>query len=134
MKTLPIKWIQPSELPTSAEQAETSLQLLPANSVVDLLHRLPAGKARVKNARLQNFSIFAPAAASVQLAGCFTKWQEQPINLQKGDDGMWRTTVRLERGTYYYRFLVDGAWRDDPDCPLVVPNPFGCLNAVRQVN
>ncbi|MGH7980769.1 MAG: isoamylase early set domain-containing protein, partial [Limisphaerales bacterium] len=88
----------------------------------------------VKRAKLQNFSYFTSEATNVQLVGCFTNWQEWPINLQKRSNGVWWTTVRLERGTYYYRFLVDGQWCDDPECPLVVPNPFGCLNAVRQVN
>lgn len=82
---------------------------------------------------MQNFFHYAPTATTVQLAGTFTNWQERPVDLRLGPDGVWWTAVRLERGTHYYRFLVDGRWRDDPDCPLVVPNPFGSLNAVRQV-
>jgi hypothetical protein len=39
----------------------------------------------------------------------------------------------LEPGTYHYRFLVDGQWRDDPECTLRVDNPYGSNNAVRQV-
>ena len=106
------------------EALEPQPYLPPANS-------MRAGS--VGNQR-QTFSITAPAAASVQLVGCFTNWQQQPINLRKGTDGVWRASVRLQPGTYYYRYLVDGEWSDDPDCPLVVPNPFGCLNAVRQVH
>ena len=87
-----------------------------------------------KKEMIQNFTYFAPKATCVRLAGDFTGWLERPINLRKGHSGLWWTGVRLERGTHYYRFLVDGQWRDDPDCPLVVPNPFGSLNAVRQVN
>lgn len=94
----------------------------------------PAIPGAANKTQIQNFSYFAPAATSVQLVGCFTRWREQPIDLRKGANGMWWTAVRLERGTYYYRYLVDGQWSDDPECPLVVPNPFGCLNAVRQVN
>jgi len=52
---------------------------------------------------------------SVQLVGDFTQWQERPIKLQKGADGVWRATVKLEPGTHHYRFLVDGEWRDDPE-------------------
>ena len=84
--------------------------------------------------RQQTFSIKAPAALGVQLAGDFTQWQEQPINMQKGADGMWRVTVELEPGKHQYRFLVDGQWRDDPDCALAVPNPHGSQNSVREVN
>ncbi|MBU6411096.1 MAG: isoamylase early set domain-containing protein [Verrucomicrobia bacterium] len=70
---------------------------------------------------------------SVQLVGDFTQWQDRPINLHRNADGIWQTTVILPPGTHYYRFLVDGQWRDDPECPLRAPNPFGTENMMRQV-
>lgn len=70
---------------------------------------------------------------SVQLVGDFTHWQEKPIPMQKGADGIWRATVEVQLGAHHYRFLVDGQWRDDPECTLRVPNPYGSQNAVRQV-
>jgi 1,4-alpha-glucan branching enzyme len=85
------------------------------------------------NDRQQIFSFSAPDARSVQLVGDFTQWQERPINLQKGADGVWRTTVQLAPGTHHYRFLVDGQWRDDPECILRAPNPFGSEDMMRQV-
>jgi 1,4-alpha-glucan branching enzyme len=89
--------------------------------------------ARKNHATEQTFSITAPAAMSVQLVGDFTHWQQQPIAMKKGPDGVWKTTVELTPGTHHYRFLVDGQWRDDPECALHVPNEFGSQNAVRQV-
>jgi 1,4-alpha-glucan branching enzyme len=85
------------------------------------------------NGRTQTFSFTAPTARSVQLAGDFTHWQQQPINMQKGADGVWRATVELPPGAHPYRFLVDGQWQDDPECALHVPNPYGSQDAVRQV-
>jgi 1,4-alpha-glucan branching enzyme len=85
------------------------------------------------NRRTQTFSFRAPDALSVQLVGDFTQWQERPINLHKGADGVWRTAVPLPPGTHHYRFLVDGEWRDDPECTLRTPNPFGGENMTRQV-
>jgi 1,4-alpha-glucan branching enzyme len=85
------------------------------------------------NGRKQIFAFSAPGALSVQLVGDFTRWQEGPINLQKGADGVWRTTVQLPPGTHHYRFLVDGQWRDDPDCILRAPNPFGSQDMTRVV-
>lgn len=70
---------------------------------------------------------------SVQLVGDFTHWQRSPISLRKDDQGMWRAKVALAPGTYHYRFLVDGEWRDDPECTIRVANPFGSQNAVREV-
>ena len=81
----------------------------------------------------QTFSISAPGAQSVLLAGDFTHWQKQPMPLHKQPNGVWKTTLALAPGTYHYRFLVDGEWRDDPECTLLVPNPYGTQDAVRQV-
>jgi 1,4-alpha-glucan branching enzyme len=86
-----------------------------------------------QNSRHQTFAFTAPNAASVQLVGDFTQWQERPINLRKSLDGIWRTAVELSPGTHHYRFLVDGQWRDDPECMLHAPNPFGSENMMRQV-
>ena len=88
----------------------------------------------MREARPQTFSFITRTARSVQLAGDFTNWTEHPIPLRREVNGVWHTTVKLEPGTHYYRFLVDGQWHDDPECPLKAPNPFGGLNSVRHVN
>jgi 1,4-alpha-glucan branching enzyme len=87
----------------------------------------------VSDGKRQTFAFTAPTAISVQLVGDFTHWQERPINLRRGVDGVWRTTVELEPGSHRYRFLVDGQWRDDAECAVRVPNPFGSEDSVRQV-
>lgn len=81
----------------------------------------------------QTFTIKAPNATRVQLAGCFTKWQERPVDLKKKKDGTWQASVTLEPGVYQYRFLVDGHWQSDPGCPIQKPNPFGSVNSIREV-
>lgn len=81
----------------------------------------------------QTFSITASTAMSVELVGDFTEWQEKPIAMEKGPDGVWKASVELPPGTHHYRFLVDGQWRDDPECTLRAPNPFGSQDAVRDV-
>jgi 1,4-alpha-glucan branching enzyme len=85
------------------------------------------------NGGAQGFSIRAPEAMSVQLVGDFTHWQEMPINLKKDTGGVWHAHVQLPPGVHHYRFLVDGEWRDDPECSLRVPNPFGGQNMARKV-
>jgi len=88
-------------------------------------------KAKAVN---QTFSFKAPGAASVMLVGDFTHWQKNPINLRKEPDGIWRVTIPLAPGEHHYRFLVDGEWRDDPECPVRVPNPFGSQDSVAVVS
>ena len=83
--------------------------------------------------KARRFSFSAPAALSVQLVGDFTHWKEQPIPLLKGADGIWRANVALKPGEHHYRFLVDGEWREDPECTLHVPNPYGSQDSVLQV-
>jgi 1,4-alpha-glucan branching enzyme len=65
--------------------------------------------------------------------GDFTQWIKQPVNMEKDMEGVWRVTVVLKQGSHSYRFIVDGEWCDDPECPLHEPNPYGSQNAVRQV-
>jgi len=79
------------------------------------------------------FRYKAPDATSVLLAGDFTHWQQRPIPMKRGADGVWQTTVALPPGTHHYRFIVDSEWRDDPECTLRVPNPFGGENCVRKI-
>ena len=81
----------------------------------------------------QTFRFKSPGAQSVLLVGDFTHWQEKPIALKRSPEGVWTTSIDLPAGTYHYRFMVDGEWRDDPESTLRVPNPFGTENAVREV-
>ena len=96
-------------------------------------NKIKSERTEVEKGRIQSFSFAAPTAMSVQLVGDFTHWQQQAISMQKGEDGIWRATAELQPGAHHYRFLVDGQWRDDPECTLHVPNPYGGQNAVRQV-
>ena len=81
----------------------------------------------------QTFRLNAPEANKVLLAGDFTDWQTKAIPMQKNGDGFWTTIVKLPPGEHNYLFMVDGQWREDPECSLRVPNPYGGKNMVRQV-
>ncbi len=81
----------------------------------------------------QSFELEAPSASNVLLTGDFTDWERQPIALKKEGNGCWRVRVSLDPGIYYYRFMVDGVWADDPNARSRVNNPFGSANCVREV-
>jgi 1,4-alpha-glucan branching enzyme len=96
------------------------------------IERTPmARKKATKSA--QTFSIHAPAASTVLLAGSFTHWQQDALPMTKTENGNWSITLPLAPGTYYYRFIVDGEWLDDPACTLHVDNPYGSRDNVRSV-
>lgn len=90
-------------------------------------------KANADHRNKRAFTFNAPGALSVMLVGDFTHWQANAIPMRKQGDGLWHAEVELPPGNYHYRFLVDGEWRDDPECTLHVPNPFGGRNCVREV-
>ena len=87
---------------------------------------------KTRNHKKQTFRFSAPTAQSVLLVGDFTHWQQKSIPLQKGSDGFWITSVELPPGKHTYRFIVDGEWRDDPECVVRIPNPFGGQDMVRE--
>ena len=79
------------------------------------------------------FSILAPEAQTVLLAGDFSNWDQAPIQLKRLKSGEWKGTVSLPQGQHQYRFLIDGQWRDDPSCSQKVLNSHGSENCVRVV-
>lgn len=83
--------------------------------------------------RKQTFRFTDPTAMSVLLVGDFTHWQAKGIPMHKNKEGIWMATVELPSGKHTYRFIVDGEWRDDPECSLRVANPYGSEDMVRQV-
>ena len=89
--------------------------------------------AKTQLRRKETFELVAPLACSVQLVGDFTSWQENPVELKRQKDGVWRATVPLDPGHHEYRFVVDGQWRDDSGCDSRSPNPFGGENCIRDV-
>ncbi len=91
-------------------------------------------KTKIENVKLKrkrvDFSIHAPDAAEVKLAGDFTDWESDPAPMRKLKSGAWKKTAYLPVGLYQYRFVIDGEWVNDPDSNLREPNPFGDENDV----
>ena len=80
-----------------------------------------------------DFGLLAPDAASVHVVGTFCEWCKDAHPLKKDKKGMWKTHFSVAPGRYEYRFLVDGAWQDDPQCAERVRNSFGTENCVLHV-
>lgn len=74
------------------------------------------------------FTLEAPAASNVQLAGSFTDWQPS-FELHRVEDGVWTAMVPLQPGVHDYTFVVDGTeWVTDPLAPQV-DDSFGGTNS-----
>lgn len=77
------------------------------------------------------FSLQAPDASTVQVAGDFSNW-EPVTRLQDPDgDGVWTGRVTLRPGVHEYMFVVDGTrWVTDPRAERYTDDGFGHRNAV----
>jgi 1,4-alpha-glucan branching enzyme len=90
-----------------------------------------AGKAPKHRVR---FSIIAPDAANVAVAGDFNKWDASCHCLAKKKNGRWEKTLTLSPGAYQYKFVVDGTWRLDPGNDRACDNQFGTRNNILVVS
>jgi len=71
--------------------------------------------------RAQRFSFAAPDAMSVQLVGDFTHWQQNPINMLKDPDGVWRISVELKPGRITTGFWWTASGATIPSAPCTSP-------------
>ena len=78
------------------------------------------------------FTLEAPDAKSVYLAGEFNSWSPTATPMKKRD-GVWEVEISLKPGTYQYKFVVDGRWCEDPKNPWKVDDGFGGFNSVVKV-
>jgi 1,4-alpha-glucan branching enzyme len=84
---------------------------------------------KAKKKRVE-FKIFSPVARQVYLSGDFNAWSGNADAMKKDETGTWKKTKILPPGKYEYKFIVDGVWGLDPDCPDTVPNNYGTQNNV----
>ena len=83
---------------------------------------------KVSESKFITFAYSAPEANNVFLVGDFNDWDMGSCPLKKNDSGNWATSIKLELGTYAYKFLVDGHWYNDPKALDKATNEFGTQN------
>ncbi|MDD3375546.1 MAG: AAA family ATPase [Candidatus Omnitrophica bacterium] len=90
-------------------------------------------KEKVKDFGFVLFSLDAPEAKSVYVAGDFNNWYVDESCRMKQNEGIWTASLKLRPGKHQYRFIVDGRWQEDPDNPNRAENAFGDANSVVEV-
>ncbi|MFK7898417.1 MAG: AAA family ATPase [Myxococcota bacterium] len=77
------------------------------------------------------------AAGDVRIAGDFNGWVPdrgvRSLIASEGQTRVWTKVLTLEPGTYQYRYVVDGEWREDPTNPQSAPGPTGQPNSILNV-
>lgn len=77
------------------------------------------------------FTIQAPSARRVALAGDFNRWdRERDLLAGPDEQGFWRKAIKLPAGRYEYLFLINGSvWAPDP-AAFSVDDGLGGVNSV----
>jgi chromosome partitioning protein len=77
-------------------------------------------------------------ANDVRIAGDFNGWVPdkgvRSLIESEGQTRVWTKILRLAPGTYQYRYVVDGEWREDPENPEMISSAIGGRNSVLVVS
>jgi chromosome partitioning protein len=79
------------------------------------------------------FSLYAPQAKEVFVAGDFNDWRLDTISRMEHKNGTWSRRVGIPRGKYRYRFVIDGLWTEDARNPNKELNPYGQMDSLLEV-
>lgn len=97
------------------------------------LGEAPQGPPEAARVYVQ-FSVEAPEARSVAVAGDFTGWTPRQVLQDVDGDGVWTGRVPLQPGVHEYMYVIDGErWVTDPRAERYVDDGFGNRNAVLAV-
>ena len=84
---------------------------------------------------LVEFSLEAPGATTVAVAGDFSGWESDFVLEDADGDGTWTGRVPITPGLHKYMFVIDGTdWVTDPGAQRYSDDGFGNRNAVLAVS
>jgi len=92
---------------------------------------IPGGEGAVVYVQ---FTLDAPGASSVAVAGDFDSWEGSYALSDPDGDGVWSGRFPVEPGVHAYMFLVHGStWMTDPRADRYAEDGFGNRNAILAV-
>jgi chromosome partitioning protein len=74
-----------------------------------------------------------PDASEIQIAGDFNDWMPHTTPMRRLPDGGFEARLKLPKGRYRYRLVVDGRWSHDIHNPAIETNEYGELNSVVEI-
>lgn len=80
-----------------------------------------------------SFSISAPQAKDVFVSGDFNDWKIDENSRMEFKNGSWSKRLKLNPGSYHYRFVIDGKWTEDPNNANKQVNPYGEMDSILEV-
>lgn len=111
-----VLWPRAAEKPAAVAQAPAAAPAAPSAS----------------NVIYVQFTLTAPGARSVEVAGDFNGWQPAHAELRDPEgDGTWSGLIALPTGVHKYMFVIDGRrWVSDPHAHRFVDDGFGMRNSL----
>lgn len=94
----------------------------------------PKGVTTKRSVPSTEFTVVAPDAKNVYLAGEFNNWNVSEFPMRRYKNGLYKKSLKLTPGRYEYQFIVDGNWWTDPKNSERVLNSFGTENSVLNIN
>lgn len=77
------------------------------------------------------FTVDAPDAKKVVVAGDFNDWNESEFELRKLKNGTFKGTMNLEKDKeYQFKYIIDGNWANEEEADGKVLNQFASNNSV----
>jgi len=79
------------------------------------------------------FRSHRPEASEIQIAGDFNDWMPHTTPMRRMPDGDFEARLKLPRGRYRYRLVIDGRWSHDLFNAAIETNEYGELNSVVEI-
>ena len=77
------------------------------------------------------FQVKADPTSKVFVCGSFNNWNPKQYPMKDNpNSGVFKTTIPLSEGRHEYKFVINGVWCPDPNCPESVENACGTVNSV----
>lgn len=86
-----------------------------------------------KTIQSTEFSLYAPDAAKICVAGDFNNWDPETHPMRKFKKGIHTKKIKLKPGRYEYKFIVDGKWQTDPENGNHLISDIGSKNSILRV-
>jgi len=76
----------------------------------------------IENPRGRKVEFVLPSVEGkeVYLAGEFNGWDPQLLPMMKDERGAWKAEMELLPGRYEFKAFVDGAWKEDMPCKVMI--------------
>lgn len=79
------------------------------------------------------FTYLDKKAKSISIIGDFNNWNDNRNYMRKNKYGLWSIILPLEKGTYSYKYNVDGVYIFDPLNPEKVRDNMGDIRSIVEV-